>query len=176
MIPPETLRQLWIDHSDRLLLVARSMGEPAEDAVQEAFVRLATQSTLPDEPVAWLVRVIRNQIAAWHREGVRRRHREQARSAHVSWFPGGDGGGAAAEMAEVTAQLRRLPDDQRQIIVMHLWGNLTFRQIAVILDSSRSSVHRRYQQALDQLRAWIDRPPGDHACRAWPAPLTDVDP
>ena len=52
MLDPETLTAVWDQHADRLLLVARSTGGPAEDAVQEAFVALATQTQLPDDPMA----------------------------------------------------------------------------------------------------------------------------
>ena len=153
MIDPTILHQLWTENVDRLLLVARSIGEPAEDAVQEAFVRLAVQPALPNDPVAWLVRVLRNQLLAWHREGTRRRRREQARVTERPWFteetlPGSD----ELSSTEVARNLRQLEDDARQIIVMHLWGSLTFQPIAEILGSSRSTVHRQYQRALADLR------------------------
>jgi len=34
----EQVVEAWDQHADRLLLIARSIGEPAEDAVREAFV------------------------------------------------------------------------------------------------------------------------------------------
>lgn len=160
MIEPEILHRIWIEHVDRLLLVARSIGEPAEDAVQEAFVRLAAQEQLPDEPLAWLVRVTRNQILAWRREGTRRRRREHASAAERPWLviPPAD-----AEAADAAWRLRELPGEQRQVIVMHLWGGLTFQQIGKILGSSRSSAHRQYQQGLDELRERIDAPVSEHS-------------
>lgn len=78
MIEATTLAELWDDHSDRLLLIARSIGGPAEDAVQEAFVALASQAIMPTDPMAWLVRVTRNRLLQWHRSGKRRRTRETA--------------------------------------------------------------------------------------------------
>lgn len=159
MIEPAVLHQIWTEHVDRLLLIARSIGEPAEDAVQEAFVRLAVQSEVPKDPVAWLVRVLRNQLLAWHREGSRRRRREQARAAESSWLAE-----SPTEMSEewssleITRQLQRLQNEDRQIIVMHLWGELTFQQIADILGRSRSTVHRQYQRALAELRSLCSTP------------------
>ena len=37
-LDPNQLNEAWDQHADRLLLIARSLGEPAEDAVREAFV------------------------------------------------------------------------------------------------------------------------------------------
>jgi RNA polymerase sigma factor (sigma-70 family) len=154
MIDPAVLHQIWTEHVDRLLLIARSIGEPAEDAVQEAFVRLAVQPELPQDPVAWLVRVLRNQLLGWHREGTRRRRREQARAAEQSWLAESPMGmGDEWSSLEITHQLQQLHDADRQIIVMHLWGELTFQQIADILGRSRSTVHRQYQRALAELRS-----------------------
>jgi RNA polymerase sigma factor (sigma-70 family) len=158
MIEPALLQQLWTENIDRLLLVARSIGEPAEDAVQEAFVRLAVQHDLPDDPVAWLVRVMRNQLLAWHREGTRRRRREQVRAAEAPWFTEKASRSDEVDWSEVAEQLRRLEDEPRQVIVMHLWGGLTFQQIAEILGSSRSTIHRIYQKALAELRARCEAP------------------
>jgi RNA polymerase sigma factor (sigma-70 family) len=158
MIDPATLHQLWTEHVDRLLLVARSIGEPAEDAVQEAFIRLAQQPVMPDDPVAWLIRVIRNQILAWHREGVRRRKREQARVADGSWFAVPDTDHESWGAGELPRLLAQLQVESRQVIVMHLWGGLTFDQIATILSRSRSTVHRQYQRGLAELRARCELP------------------
>ena len=38
MLDPDKLTEIWDQHADRLLLIARSIGGPAEDAMQEAFV------------------------------------------------------------------------------------------------------------------------------------------
>lgn len=162
VLDPQTLSRLWQQHVDRLLIVARSvggnggLGEPAEDAVQEAFLQLARQPRLPDDPLAWLVRVTRNQLLQWHRSGTRRTAREQtiAREQQAAlWFETNAAGlDDSHDAAMVTEQLQQLPENVREVIVMHLWGELTFQQIAEIVGSSRSAVHRLYQQGLSQLR------------------------
>jgi len=162
VIDPLQLRAIWNAHSDRVTLIARAMADPAdsqeaEDAVQEAFIALATQSALPEDPLAWLLRVTRNQLLQWRRSRGRRQRREQDRNA---WR-----GPAAAWLTHpqlavdrqldgraVTEALAQLPEDQRQIIVMHLWGELTFERIAGVLNASRSSVHRLYGRGLEQLK------------------------
>lgn len=162
MIDPLQLREIWNAHSDRVTLIARAMADPAdsqeaEDAVQEAFIALATQAALPDDPLAWLVRVTRNQLLQWRRSRGRRQRREQQRDAQreptVTWLMHPQlAVDRQLDAWAVTEALAQLPQDQRQIIVMHLWGEMTFERIAGVLNVSRSSVHRLYGRGLEHLK------------------------
>ncbi|MCG8653389.1 MAG: sigma-70 family RNA polymerase sigma factor, partial [Pirellulales bacterium] len=126
VIDATVLAELWQEYSDRLLLIARSVGGPAEDAVQEAFVALAMQSRLPDDPLAWLVRVTRNRLLQWQRSRRRRQLRESCRAGQP-WFDGQlISADEKLDAAEVTRALQELPSPQREIMVMHLWGEMSF--------------------------------------------------
>lgn len=138
-------------HANRLLLIARAIGEPADDAVQEAFIRLAVQKSVPDDPLAWLVRVTRNQLLQWHRSGKRREVRQQALQAQRNWFTCVDLD-SQLDAVEVTVALQQLPAELREVVVMHLWGELSFEQIASLTSISRSAAHRRYTAAVEELR------------------------
>ncbi|MGN6137054.1 MAG: RNA polymerase sigma factor [Aureliella sp.] len=155
MVSPDELSRLWHAHAARLLLIARAIGEPAEDAVQEAFVRLAQQQVAPHEPLAWMVRVVRNQLIQWHRSGVRRDRRDQSVAADRSWFDAIDPADRL-DADELTLELKRLPDQQREIVVLHLWGELSFEQIAETVQLSRATAHRRYVEAIHALRSRFD--------------------
>lgn len=152
MIDATTLAELWDDCADRLLLIARSIGEPADDAVQEAFVALACQRNLPDDPMAWLVRVTRNRLLQWQRSQQRRRRRETL-ACQSNWF---DGESTQIEQQidarQLTATLMQLTSPQREIIVMHLWGGMSFETIGQILELSRASTHRSFHRGLDTLK------------------------
>lgn len=156
MIDPVTLRDVWQTHADRLVLIARSTGEPAEDAVQEAFLALATQDELPDEPVAWLVRVARNRLLQWRRGEQRRQQREQTAAGERWLQPPQDAVEMRIDAAEATEAMRRLPDVEREIVVMHLWGELTFEVIAEVVGGSRATAHRRYTSGLKRLQQILD--------------------
>jgi RNA polymerase sigma-70 factor (ECF subfamily) len=152
VIDAAALAEIWDDCADRLLLIARSVGGPAEDAVQEAFVALARQSQVPDDPMAWLVRVTRNQLLQWQRSQQRRRQRETV-ACQLNWFQGGTlDVERRLDARQVTAALSRLSSPEREIIVMHLWGELTFETIGRILEVSRASAHRSFHQGLASLR------------------------
>jgi RNA polymerase sigma factor (sigma-70 family) len=48
--------------------------------------------------------------------------------------------------------LGSLPDDQQQVLVLHIWGELTFSQIAGLLDINPNTAASRYRYALAKLR------------------------
>ena len=52
----------------------------------------------------------------------------------------------------VAAELRSLPLDEREVIVAHLWGGLTFEEIAQVTGRSASTAHRLYGAGLSTIR------------------------
>lgn len=150
-VGPERLGQLLDDHAAALVLYARQWCAAAEDVVQEAFVKLAGQRPQPDNAVAWLYRVVRNGAHSSARaERRRRQHESVAAARQPAWLVPADGAGLDA--ATVTEALQKLPIEQREVIVAHLWGGLTFEQIGALTATSASTAHRRYLAALAVLR------------------------
>ena len=148
---PELLGQLLDRHAAALTLLARQWCQAAEDVVQEAFVRLARQEDCPSDPVAWLYRVVRNgAITAGRAESRRRRHEQTASATARGWFA--DEAEAMIDAQAAADALAQVPLEEREIIVAHVWGGLTFEQIAELFQSSSSTVHRRYQAGLERLR------------------------
>lgn len=153
VIEPTVLANLWKAHSDRLLLICRAVGEPAEDAVQEAFIALSTQTTIPSDPFAWLVRTARNALLQIRRGAGRRSNRERIVGESKDWFCT-DHDSIEAQIDGRTAMswLESLSEDQREIVAMHLWGGMSFRQIAEAIETPPSTANRIYHQALEELR------------------------
>jgi RNA polymerase sigma-70 factor (ECF subfamily) len=118
--------------------------------VQEAFLKLVGQSRTPDDAVAWLYRVVRNGALDAAKLTRRRRRREAAAARPARWFVEAEVDGLDAEAA--VAALRRLPDDQREVIVARQWGGLSFEQIAAVAGCSASTAFRRYTAGVDALR------------------------
>ncbi len=151
----ELLGHLLDRHSAALELYARQWCETPEDVVQEAFLKLAGQGTSPSHPAAWLFRVVRNGAIAAGRSAMRRRrHEARAAIGATPWFEparlAGEGGLLDPETA--AAELRALPIEQREVIVAHLWGGLTFEQIAEVAGCSSSTAHRSYSAGIATLR------------------------
>jgi len=138
-----------------LELYARQWCDEPEDVVQEAFVKLAAQVPTPINPAAWLFRTVRNgAINAMIARRRRRRHEAGAAARAVAWFETSptDRSGAVVDAESAQAALSALPLEQREIIVAHLWGGLTFEQIAALVGFSASSTHRLYHAGLVALR------------------------
>ncbi len=151
MMGPEILGQLLSRHGAGLVLYARQWCAAAEDVVQEAFVKLAGQGASPRQVVPWLYRVVRNgAISAGRAERRRRRHEAHAAGRSASWFEPREGSGL--DGATATAALLALPAEQREIITLHLWGGLSFEEIAQVAGCSSSTAHRWYVAGLDALR------------------------
>jgi RNA polymerase sigma-70 factor (ECF subfamily) len=59
------------------------------------------------------------------------------------------------EQATIEQALRRLPPDQREVIHMKIYEQLTFQQIADQLGGSINTVSGRYRYGMDKLRQWL---------------------
>lgn len=151
MLPLDQLSKAWDEHADRLLLIARSLGELGEDAAQEAFLALARQTAMPDQPLAWLIKVARNQVLQWQRSEQRRARHQVSRALNSTWLAAGPRQDHV-DATEASEVLRGLPTELAEVVTMHLWGQLTFEQIAEVIGSSKSTVHRRYTEAIQLLR------------------------
>jgi RNA polymerase sigma-70 factor, ECF subfamily len=157
-VPPSW--KTWFDaHGPKLLLCARQWTRSladAEDVVQEAFVRYwRHQRNLPGEPVALLVTSIRRAALDLARRESRRAAREdmacgglEESEAVFDPLPG-DGD---ERRQEVEAVLRCLPAEQREVLVLKLWQELTFEQIGELLAISPHTAASRYRYALATLR------------------------
>ena len=119
----------------------------AEDAVQSAFIKLAAESSAPENIVAWLFTVTRRIAINDHRASSRRRSRE---TLAASLNPESDS--SFAEVFEIREILDRLEARQRQVVVGRVWGELSFDEIATLMNESKATVWRVYQQGIEQLR------------------------
>jgi RNA polymerase sigma-70 factor (ECF subfamily) len=151
VVDAERLGELLDEHAAALELYARQWCVAPEDIVQEAFVQLARQPQVPAQVVPWLYRVVRNgALSAARAAGRRKRHEAVAASQTETWFV--PVGFSQLDAQAATAALAALPLEQREAVVAHLWGGLTFEQIGELAGTSSSTAHRRYEAALESLR------------------------
>lgn len=152
---PATLGDLLGRLGPSLTLFARQYTAAAEDAVQDAFVRLAGLRESPDNPEAWLFRVVRNRALDLRKTDARRKRREETHRP-AAWFAEPAVDGLDAEVA--VAALRRLPEAEREVIIARLWGGLTLAEVGAALDCSAVTAHRRYEAGVARLRELLGEP------------------
>src|SRR5207248_7943837 len=114
----------------------------------------------------------RNGALSARRSSKRRRfHESLAATRAPAWFVPSEA--AAIDAASATDALQTLPLEQREVIVAHLWGGLTFEQIGELAGCSSSTAHRHYLAGLARLRErlGVSCPITKHASRNRSKPL-----
>jgi RNA polymerase sigma-70 factor (ECF subfamily) len=153
----ERWREWLARHGPALLLYARQWAgsvADAEDAVQDGFVRFWRAKSRARSSTAYLYACVRSAAIDVARSHCSRRRREGAEAeASASLFDP-----AQAELADqVEAALARLADEQREVVVMKIWGRLTFAQIAEALAINPNTAASRYRYALEKLETTLSR-------------------
>jgi RNA polymerase sigma-70 factor (ECF subfamily) len=150
MMGPQELARLIDTQAPALILYARQWCDAPEDVVQQAFLDLVRQPAPPRDVTPWLYRVVRNGAIDAARVQRRRQLREAEVARVARWFVEPEVEGLDADAA--VAALRQLPLEQRESIVAHLWGGLSFKQIGAVAGCSASTAFRRYSAGIDALR------------------------
>jgi RNA polymerase sigma-70 factor (ECF subfamily) len=129
----------------------------AEDAVQTALVKVAGEPQLlcrSRQPWSYLLCMVRNESLL-----ILRRNQRWSLIGNVSDL-------FTRRMVDeldqedthraVWAALRTLPTDQSEVVVLKIWEEMTFAQIAEILEISPSTAASRYRYAIGKLTQKLD--------------------
>jgi RNA polymerase sigma-70 factor, ECF subfamily len=146
---------------DGLFLYARQLcrnDADAADVVQEAFLRVWRKHanngvTEPDLP-ALCYSAVRYTVLDRQRQAARRWRREIVAGESLYEQPAlfETPLERAEEQARLETAVRALPVEQREVLTLKIWGELTFQQIATVTDESPNTVASRYRLALAALR------------------------
>jgi RNA polymerase sigma factor (sigma-70 family) len=145
------IKFLYRQHGAALLLFAMAItGERsrAQDAVHQVFLKLIENGYLSrvQDKKAYLFACIRNAVL--NERKLQERH--EPLETDSSWFSPPDRDIAGEQ--NLRWSLAALPEDQREVVVLHIWGDLTFSQIADLLSISSNTAASRYRYALGKLR------------------------
>jgi len=145
-----TIEMLYQRHSSALVLFAAAISGDrarAQDAVHQVFAKLLAQGIdHAANAKAYLFASVRNAIL----NDANARGREVALDARSAWFEPPDRD-YAAEL-RLRQALAALDDGQREVTVLHIWGELTFAEIGEVLGVSPNTAASRYRYALARLR------------------------
>lgn len=158
-IEPSEVGHWFEREASALVLYARrwfSQAE-AEELVQEAFMKLVQQSRRPEHVRGWLYTTVRNAAVSRIRSASRRRVREEkVTEAEPSCFERHPG--EALDAGAAQAALEMLTEEEREIVTLRIWGDLTLKEIAEMLDTSIPTVFRKYRAALGRLKEALQQP------------------
>lgn len=171
---PCALGPLYDLTATRLLRYARTLTrnrEDAEDALQSAMVRVSLHPRRLAQakyPWAYFLRIVRNEALTV----ARRRKPMQVLSSLTEPQTLPDSDLDAGELRQqVRLAIRRLPPSQTEVVVLRIWEEMTFLEIAEVLNQSPNTVASRYRYALDKLTRSLRRYHLDDAEAAQEQPL-----
>ena len=137
-----------------LLLFARQwLRSPAdaEDVVQEAFVRFWRRHHDISNR-ALLYATVRSIALDFVRRDSRRARREVDASSETAGSVEPQFEQLDDSQRSLASAVDRLPLDQREVLVMKIWDELTFAEIATALGISQNTAASRYRYALVALK------------------------
>lgn len=153
------LDRLYQKHANALFRYAVMLTGSIEDAVSEVFARIARMSLLQGFVVrrkAYLLKAVRNacfgQIRS-RRRGISLQEGLAWESAHEAVSPEA---GLSGPLVEAFLQL---PEDQREVVGLKVFNQLTFREIARITECSPNTVQSRYRYGIQKLKTAAEDTP-----------------
>jgi RNA polymerase sigma-70 factor (ECF subfamily) len=160
----ETIYRQTRDGVYGLLLSCTGRVDTAEELLQETYSRFLRRVYRTTDPMAlssvkaYLLRIARNLVADEARRPVRWSSDEGLAevAADPSGMPALDEGEGEAERA--LRLLRRLPEDQREVIVLRLHNGLAYQEISKLTRVPVKTLESRYRYGIQKLRSlWNTR-------------------
>ncbi|MDB6072169.1 MAG: sigW 4 [Verrucomicrobiales bacterium] len=168
-MPPETLAALYDAHAPglyRFLLSLTASEQDTRDLLQELFIRLARRAgPVPHDPQAYLFRSARNAFVDLVKHSARRRALMESfgHEQEGHHFPDTETEISSDPTLAVAHALAALPEEQRAVVHLKIWENLTFARIAEILGIPANTAASRYRYAMDRLRLTLKNTACPHA-------------
>ena len=139
------------------LLVILCSKHDAEDVLQTVFVRIVQKRhrlAKARRPDAYVYRIARNEAL---RLIGRRKKGRTIEAVYEPWLIVSEDKPALNDLAEqLQAALARLPQPQREVIVMKIYRQKTFLEISRLLGLSQNTVASRYRYGMEKLRTRLE--------------------
>ncbi|MHC4558914.1 MAG: RNA polymerase sigma factor [Planctomycetota bacterium] len=159
----ESLERIYDKYETYLITVATALlnnTHAAEDVLHDFFISFVTsadQIKLNGNLKAYLATCVANLA----RNRVKRRQLEPIALDDNNAIEAADSGPdlLAIQKEETTIlnqAMSQLPYEQREVVVLHLQGNLKFTQIAKLRSASVNTIRSRYRYGLDKLRSLLN--------------------
>lgn len=150
--------QIYREYRQQLFTCALAITrcpDRAEDAIQEAFYRLFRLKSKPRRLKAYVFRAVRNAAI----DQVRRNPPPADELSELIFDSGAgprDNAAGNEFKRRVAEALLTLSENERETIVEHIYGELTFRDIARVREAPLGTVVTWYHRGLKKLRARLE--------------------
>ena len=160
----DALRRIYEKYKLDLLSVAGALlncPTAVEDVLHDVFVGFASQAgrfQLKGSLKGYLAICTANRARNFNRQG---RHNNDGRlvegkSTQMESMDPAEVTGRKEQRTVVACALAQLPQDQRQVIVLHVLGSLRFREIAHQSGESINTIQSRYRYGLVKLQSLLN--------------------
>jgi len=167
----DALCLVYETYKDSLRTIAGSMLHDmcaAEDVLHDVFVSFAQKARqlhIKGSLRHYLIACVANRV----RDEYRRKRVHTVELDHAEALYSHSDGPDASIMADERARalahaLGAIPFEQREVVVLHLKGALTFREIARIQNTTLSTAHGRYRYGLKKLRTLLNGEFSNDSC------------
>ena len=131
----------------------------AEDVLQEVFYRLVrykVQFRIIRNPSAYIFRMARNEAVNFmkhKKKNLKSHHSVEGLSKVIQENLSGSDPQVLSQTAKALAEI---PADQREVIVLKFFEELTFREISNVCNVSIGTVTSRYRYGMEKLRRLLE--------------------
>jgi len=159
----DAMCRIYEKYKDYLLTLAKGLlneQEAAEDIVHDVFVsfaRSARQFQLTGSLRGYLATCVSNRVRDNIRAQTRKDQALESTNSVIS-----DSANPeqcvieAEELQQLMQAINQIPYEQREAVMLHLKGEMKFREIAKLQGVSISTIHGRYRYGLDKLRSMLN--------------------
>ncbi|MET7398801.1 SigE family RNA polymerase sigma factor [Dactylosporangium sp. NPDC005572] len=123
----------------------------AEDLVQTCLLKVMPRFDRIADPLPYLRRAMVNQRTSWWRA-----LRRELLSAEPPDRAGPDPTGGFADRTALVAELARLPERMRAVLVLRYWEDLSEAEAAEVLGCSVGTVKSQASRGLERLRSLLE--------------------
>ena len=160
----DAFRRIYEKYENDLLTLAVNLlgdGSAAEDVVQDvfiSFVQSVEKFRLSGSLKGYLARCVANRA----RDRIRKSRRQRVGPVNDAEAVLSDTAGPiqlvmrSEELQQLSCAMTELPYEQREVIMLHLHGEMKFRQIAELQKVSIKTAQSRYRYGLDKLRTTLN--------------------
>ena len=169
----DALRRIYVKYKDFMLKLAVSLindVNSAEDAVHDVFVKFAQSADsvkLKGNLKSFLATCVANRIRNVKRD--RSRHEivglDEAQNAASGLYRPEEWLILSENMRLLSEALAKVPYNEREVISLYTQGDLNFRQIAQLQDTSINTIQGRYRNGINKLRILLNSEVKHETCR-----------